>query len=87
MNIDKLKLLREKMDDIEDLNALKDEIKLKLDKVIQLFDQDLGVDLQYLKKDLEELQETDLEAGHTREIVGHLVTDFSELKRHLELEL
>ncbi|MDP8218780.1 MAG: hypothetical protein P9M03_08650 [Candidatus Theseobacter exili] len=87
MNIDKLKLLREKMDTVEDLNALKEEIALKLDKVIGLFDQDLGTDLQYLKKDLEDLQETDLVAGHTREIVGHLVTDFSELKRHLELEL
>ena len=87
LNIDKLKALRQKIDAAENLNVLKDEITAKLDKVISLFDQELGTDLQYLKKDLDELQETDLKAGHAREIVGHLVTDFSELKRHLEIEL
>ena len=86
MNINKLKKLRQQIDFAEDINHLKKEIIDKLDKIILLFGHEIEADIEDLEKDVEQLQETKIPNGKAMEIVGHLVTDFGELRRHLEIE-
>ena len=87
MNLTQLETLRNQIQNVDNLTSLRKELLKEFDKIIRFIKNQLEKDVQNLEQDVQELRKTPVEDRKTLEIIGHLVTDFSELRKDLETEI
>lgn len=87
MNLNHLEQLRNQIASTENLNSLRQELIVEFDRVIHFIQDQLEKDVKVLEKDLQELKNTPLKDRKTLEIIGHLITDFGDLRKDLETEI
>ncbi len=87
MNLAHIESLKALIFKTSDLNSLRAEILKEFDHVIHFLKDRLEKDVHHLAKEVQELQRTPLENPKIREIIGHIVMDFGELRKDLETEI
>jgi hypothetical protein len=87
MNLTQLERLKKQIQRTDNINPLKEELLIEFDRIIHFIKNQLEKDVQTLEKDVEELQKTSINDKHTQEIIGHVIMDFSELRKDLETEI
>lgn len=85
--LSRLETLKRKIQSAKEISSLRNEILEEFEKIIIFVKGHLEKDVQTLGKDLEELQKSSVSDPRTLQIIGHLVTDFSELHKDLETEI
>lgn len=87
MNLAHLESLKNLVIKTDDLDSLRGQIIKEFDHIIHFMRDQIQKDISHLEQDVQELRQTPLEAPKAREIVGHLVMDFGELRKDLETEI
>lgn len=85
--LSRIQTLKRKIQNAQDITLLRKEIIEEFERIIVFIKSHLEKDVQNLGKDLEELQKSSVNDPKTLQIIGHLVTDFSELHKDLETEI
>lgn len=87
MNLSHLVNLKKKLLASRDLNPMRQEITEEFDRVIHFIQDQLEKDVKNIEQDVENLSHSSAPDASTREIIGHLIMDFSELRKDLETEI
>lgn len=87
MNLSRLIDLKKRLLVSGDLNPLKQEIIQEFEKIIHFIQNQIEKDVKNIERDVEDLSQTRVPDGKAQEIIGHLIMDFSELRKDLETEI